>query len=650
MTGLARPGAALVVAVLGLSAPGDVAAESWSPAGPTGGDVRSLAADPRDPRVVYLGTAHGLLYRSEDEGRTWRRPAPGFPTRAMSLDDLVVDPAGTLYAGFWEVRGSGGGVARSTDGGATFEMLEGMSGQAVKALSLAPGDPRVLVAGTLSGVFRSRDGGGSWERVSPPGDPELRNVNSIAIDPADPGTIYAGTWHLPWKTTDGGRTWQAIHAGMIDDSDVMTLTLDRRSSRTVFATACSGIYRSVDAAGRWTKVRGIPGTSRRTRAFAQSLDRPDTFHAGTTEGLWTTEDGGASWRLVTPRHLVVNAVLPLPGGGLLVGSDGAGVLRGSDGGTFVASNDGFSERFVSRILFDGAGVRTLAAVLGDRRHGGVFTAPLAGGPWTRLGDGLEGRDVLSLAVAGGVVLAGTDDGVFASAAGEAWRRLPTVIGGRDVHPRVHDLAAVDRVVLAATSAGLLRSEDLGGRWERKALGLGGAAEAVTAVGSGLALAATPLGFFRSGDGGVTWASVSAGTPEGRVQGLAFLPGSERVVFASTSRGLMRSLDQGRTWQHRGGGLPLLDITGLALHPDGRRLVASEYSRGGLWQSLDSGETWAPFPTTGLASERVWTVAIDPTEPDRLLAASSAGGVHEWGRGAGAGGTAAASGAGGAGPE
>ena len=69
-----------------------------------------------------------------------------------------------------------------------------------------------------------------------------------------------------------------------------------------------------------------------------------------------------------------------------------------------------------------------------------------------------------------------------------------MIGAGDVHPRVRDVAAVaDKVILAATSAGLLRSADGGERWERKILGLGGSAEALAVAGSGLTLAATPLG-------------------------------------------------------------------------------------------------------------------------------------------------------------
>src|SRR5262249_39781365 len=76
------------------------AAEAWRAVGPPGGDVRSMAADPRDPRVLYLGTADGIVYRSEDGGLAWRRLSPGFPRRGMSLDDLEVDKDGTVYVAY----------------------------------------------------------------------------------------------------------------------------------------------------------------------------------------------------------------------------------------------------------------------------------------------------------------------------------------------------------------------------------------------------------------------------------------------------------------------------------------------------------------------------------------------------------------------
>lgn len=606
-------------------------AQSWVPVGPPGGDVRSLAAHPKTPRIVYLGTAGGVLYRSEDSGRSWGRLSPGFPLNGMSLDDLAIAPDGSVFVGYWALRGAGGGVARSDDGGKTFTVLPGISGQAVKALALAPTDSDTVVAGTLSGVFRSGNGGRSWRRISTEGHPELRNVNSIAIDPESPDTIYAGTWHLPWKTTDGGSTWRSIHSGMINDSDVMTLTLDRRSPETVYATACSGIYRSRNGAGRWAKVQGIPSSSRRTRAFAQHDEDPATFFAGTTEGLWITENDGATWTLRTAKDLVVNALLSQPDGSLLVGTDGAGVLRSTDGGrTWADSNVGFSERFVSRVLFAPEGGKIVVGVTADRRHGGVFSAPSSEGPWTRLAPGLEGREVLTIALSGTTVVAGTDDGIFLSR-GETWRRLPTVVDGFELHPHVTDLVALSpRLFLAATSEGLLRSADGGDVWERHRLGVLRTVERVAASGGPerRVLAATPIGFFESRDDGASWDPIAGRIGDARVHALAFLPGFDQVVFVATSRGLYKSEDGGRGWWPRGGGLPMLDITGLTVAEDGRTIYASEFTQGGLWGSDDAGETWAAVATDGLATTRIWALALDPQRPERLLAATPSGGLHE----------------------
>jgi photosystem II stability/assembly factor-like uncharacterized protein len=607
-------------------------AQGWVPVGPPGGDVRSLAVDPRAPNVVYLGTADGVLYRSDDGGLRWHRLRPGFPLRSMSLDELAVGPDGRLFVGYWDVAGSGGGVARSDDGGRTFTVPPGLAAESVRALALAPSDPEVVVAGTLTGVFRSDDGGASWRRLSPDGHPELRNVESVAVDPGNPDVVYAGTWHLPWKTSDGGRTWRSIPAGMIADSDVFTLTVDRRTRQTLYATACSGIYRSTDAGARWAKLRGIPSSSRRTRAFAQDPSRPESLYAGTTEGLWASDDGAATWRLLTPKALVVNAVALLPGGTVLLGCDGAGVLRSRDRGqTWTASNDGFSERFVSRVVFSRDGRRVYAGILGDRQHGGVVEAPSPAGPWRSLGSGLEGREVLSLAPAGDDVLAGTDDGVYVwTPHCGFWSRLRTAAGGLDLHPRVTDLLAVsERVLFAATSAGLLSSTDGGVTWERRALGLGGAVSALAAPAGppGPVVAATPLGVFLSTDSGRTWEQTSPAFSRTSIHALAFLPGSTSVVLATTTRGLFKSTDLGRTWFRPSRGLPPSDITGLALHADGRTVFASDFADGGVYRSEDAGETWQPVTTDGLTSSRVWSLAVEPASSARLIAAAPSGGLH-----------------------
>ena len=602
-------------------------AQSWIPVGPPGGNVRALASDPRDPQRIYLGTADGILYRSDDGGLRWHRLNPGFPLRRCSLDQIAVDRRGTVFVGYWEVQGSGGGVARSSDGGRTFAVLDGVDGESVRALAVAPSDPKVIAAGTPTGVFLSRDRGRGWTRITPDNHADLRNVESLVFDPTDSRILYVGTRHLGWKTLDGGTEWVPVHEGMLDDSDVMTLTVDRWDQRTIYATACSGIYRLTEDATRWTKLGGIPYSSRRTRAFSQGGD-VNLLLAGTTEGLWISDDRGGTWRLVTPKQLVVNTLLVQPGGDILLGTEGAGVLRSPDRGlTWIASNTGFSERFVSRLLFDTAGRRMFAAVWGD---GGVFVTSGVRGPWIRLGEGLDGRQVLSLALLDETIFAGTDDGIFTRGPeATAWTRLTTLLDDYEVHPRVTELLAMPpHGLLAATSNGVLRSLDGGWTWTAPEFGKGGEVFglAMSSDDRDLVVAATQQGFFRSKDGGATWRLVSPKLPGVKPHALTVLPSDDRVLFATTTGGLFRSDDQGTTWQGVTGGIPNSDLNGIAVHPDGRTIYACDFNWGGIFRSVDGGSTWERMPTADLPSDRVWTLGLDPEAPERVLA-SSAGGLH-----------------------
>ena len=602
------------------------------PPRPPGGNVRSLAADPRDPRRVYLGTASGVLYRSNDGGVHWQRQAPGFPRRDCSLDNIVVGDRGTVYVGFWEIDGTGGGVARSSDGGRTFTVLKDISGESVRALALAPSDPHTIAAGTLTGVLLSRDGGRGWKRITTAKDqPDIHHIESLAFDPRDPKILYVGTWHLGWKTIDGGANWTPIHRGMIEDSDVMTLNVDPRHAETVYATACTGIYRSTAGAKEWTKLYGIPYSSRRTRAFAQG-DEGKLLLAGTTEGLWLSEDEGGAWRRVTNKDLVVNALLFQPDGSILVGSENAGVLRSGDRGrTWTASNDGFSEWFVSSILFDAARERVLIGVRGDPRYGGVFASSSVRGPWEHIGEGLEGRQVLALAALGETLLAGTDDGIFArEPEAKAWARLPISAEAQDQHPHVTALMArAPGRVLAATSRGLLVSQDGGRRFVFRSLG-GDAEVQGLAASPGepdRILAAVHSGLYLSEDGGDTWNPISSELNGLNPHAIAFSPTDPQVVFATTSEGLFRSDDRGSTWNLVSGGVPHTDLSGIAIHPNGRTMYATDFTMGGVFRSLNGGLVWRRMPIDGLASDRIWTLCLDPAAPDQLLVGPCAGGLH-----------------------
>ena len=194
----------------------------------------------------------------------------------------------------------------------------------------------------------------------------MRNVDSLAIDPRDPNVIYVGTYHLPWLTRDGGKNWKPMIAGIIDDSDIMSLRLDATNPDRVYMSACSGIYRSENQGGGWTKLQGIPYAARRTQVIVQDPANPKTFYAGTTAGLWVTRDGGESWVLTTSKEWVVNSLVVLTGKNgaperVVLGTEGRGVQVSDDARVdFREANRGFTHAIVKQLI---AGSQTAGHLL-----------------------------------------------------------------------------------------------------------------------------------------------------------------------------------------------------------------------------------------------------------------------------------------------
>ena len=366
--------------------------QDWRPLGPTGGDVRSLAVDPNDARLVYLGSSDGHVFGSRNGGERWERLGRAGNRADSIVTAMLVDPrnSAVLYASTWTLDGEAGGVFGSRDGGRTWRPL-GLQSQTVRALAQAPSNPDILVAGTLAGVFRSKDSGETWQPISPASHPDLHNFDSVAIDPRSPEVIYAGTYHLAWKTMDGGKTWQSIHAGMIDDSDVMSIRILPGSPDQVYASACSGIYHSENAAARWTKYQGIPPTARCTHLILPDPGDPQTIYAATTEGLWKTTNGGAAWNRTTPANWSIStlAIPPQQPGRLILGVEGRGVYLSSDAGkSFRAANDGFYHRQVLDLAVDREHPERMMLVLTNSADS-VFATQDAGRTWISLGTGLK---------------------------------------------------------------------------------------------------------------------------------------------------------------------------------------------------------------------------------------------------------------------
>jgi photosystem II stability/assembly factor-like uncharacterized protein len=588
-------------------------AQVWQAVGPAGGDVRALASDPAHPEILYLGTTDGAIFASHDAGAEWVPLGLVGENQNAVVTAIIVDPrdSARLYAATWtrESAGEGGGVFLSSDGGKSWRG-SGLAGQAVRALAQAASDPAILVAGALDGVFLSRDSGATWQRITPSGDAELRNFDSLAIDPRDPQVIYAGTFHLPWKTTDGGQHWTAIHAGMIDDSDVLSLLTDAENPQRIFASACSGIYRSDDAGAAWEKLEGIPYSSRRTLVIRQDPRRPATLYAGTTEGLWKTADAGASWRRISPRSWVINSMVVLPQlsereSRLLLGTEQHGVLASDDGGaSFHASNDGFHHHRIVSLAVDAQDPERAAAVLENAPVALVMTLD-GGKSWLPMSAGLGGdaaRQIFSSPVGWWAALA---DGGLArfDAQRNVWARIgvisdvSTVDAANDSSRGRNELRAFRQVVndmffgdsawFAATDTGLFVSHDSGRSWTELRFGPGElpvASVRASRDGREIRLVSSG-GMIFSDDAGRTWAWHDLPLESGGAVRLEWAP--DDTLLAVTRTGLYRSRD-GNSWIKAQAGLPGGLADALLTRPE-FWLVSMQAA--GLYISRDEGANW-----------------------------------------------------------
>lgn len=589
------------------------AEQSWQPVGPDGGTVRSLAIDPRDPDRILLGTSAGNLYLSADNGASWSRFARPGNAAEMVLDHIVFDPVDSrnIFVAAWNAQlpNSDGDLFRSKDGGKSWEIVADLHGKSLRALSIAAANPKILVVGALDGIYRSRDGGHDWERISPENHAEIKNIESIAIDPVNPDVIYAGTWHLPWKTEDGGKTWHSIKKGVIDDSDVFSIVIDPSQPSNLLISACSGIYRSESAGEMFRKIQGIPYSARRTRMLQMDPTDHNVVYAGTTEGLWKTTDAGATWKHMTGSNIIINDVLidPRRPAHVLLATDRSGVLASDDGGvSFTASNRGFTHRQAAALLVDRNDSAVLyAGVLNDKEFGGVFVSRDGGQTWKQNSDGLDGRDVFVLRQgADNSLIAGTDHGIFTlKPNGSRWAPRNALFPGKtgvaakkisgrvpapnELAPRVSVLEVAGEKWFTAAPMGLFVSSDSGETWRQESLPLVGVPVSISIAGKVVAIAGRNA-VAVSVNGAESWLPSKPLDPEFAINAVAVDNSGD--IWLATRAGMFRSTDAGDSWK-KISSLRLANILTVQFDEESHRILVTSGSSTNVFESGDNGRTW-----------------------------------------------------------
>jgi len=441
----------------------------------------------------------------------------------------------------------------------------------------------------------------------PPGDPELRPVVSLVFDPVDSRILYAGTTHLPWRTADGGATWQSIHTGMIDDSDVFSIQVDPHRPNRVLGSACSGAYASLDGAQHWNRLN-TPHGAFRTYFIALDPRHSDMLFAGTSDGLIKSPDDGVTWRKVSPHMVKSIAFDRFVTGRIFFASTDGGLLVSTDNGdTLRESNIGFANRTFTSLASSGSALY-LSSEAELYRTEGLATR------WQDVGTGPAGKIlVVSAAPDAPRTLFGAGyHGLFESIdGGRTWHMsegLPEGIRVKALLQRPHG------VVLAGTERGLFRS-DAAGKWSRV---IPSSIDWVQSAGTRALAALTASAALVSEDEGATWRPCGVPAPGAVWYGLALDPAEPKTALAATSRGVFRSVDGCRSWTAGADGLEQATAEAVLFHPTraGEAFVAQG---GEVFRSTDGGLTWQPLD--GGDGPRLWpsSLLILASAPDRVFA-------------------------------
>jgi len=527
----------------------------WEAIGPFGGSAAVVQVDRHHLNTVLAATSNAQLFISEDDGGLWRNLP--FPAELRAtLHAFVVDhqTPGVFLVGLSSEDPQYSGLFRTTDGGRAWRRLTNPGLQEVWSIAIWRRDSRVIAAGTLDGILLTRDGGESWEHTAASDGFEPKPVVSLEFDPLDSNTLYAGTPHLAWKTVNGGVTWLPIHEGMLNDSDVFSILIDNRHHEKLFVGACGGIYRSLQGGEKWTRLRQAKGTSERTYQIAQHPLRPNILLAATASGLAKSVDGGDTWRGLSTQATKWIAFDPRHPDRIFVATDDEGIFRSDDLGEHLeAVNRGFSNR---RLNFLAESGNTLYVGVHDSGGSSILRRMEEDNTWEAVRPAqLVPKEAPTAASpdSGLGPLVTVDNLAVSSISGESWTTnlsgdiedsiYRTDDPGRTGQSRSGINAMVtteDQGLLAATSQGLMRSDDAGMNWKPVPGVLG--SSTVTFVckhpaHAGFLFASQYGVIFVSKDDGRSWTQVREGALGG-VSALLVVPGNpDRLFVLTESRGV-----------------------------------------------------------------------------------------------------------------
>lgn len=303
-----------------------------------GGRATGVSGVPGDPTIYYGGMASGGVWKTTDAGRTWVPLWDKFPEAAPAVGALVVSPANpnVIYVGTGEggaPRGNvigGNGVYKSTDAGKTWAFAGLRGSEFIGRMAISNTDPNlVFVAaggplfrdGGERGLYRTRDGGKTWERVLFVDD--KTGAVDVQIDPGNPNIVWAAMWQVhrkPWimesggpgsglyRSTDGGTTWQKMSGNGLPEGILGKIgvapTADPKRVYALIEAEKGGLYRTDDGGASWQLINSDNEYRQRawyyTNVFADPKDPNKVFVMNT--GAYKSTDGGKTFKSMPTFH------------------------------------------------------------------------------------------------------------------------------------------------------------------------------------------------------------------------------------------------------------------------------------------------------------------------------------------------------------
>ncbi len=342
-----------------------------------GGRSTAVSGFADDPLHYVMGTTGGGVWITEDAGESWENVTDDvLPVGSIGAVEVAPGDPNVIYVGTGSagIRGNvsiGKGAWRSTDRGRSWHAIGLEQTGMIAKIQVDPRDADVAFAAALGnpfaknperGVYRTRDGGATWEQVLFVADSV--GAVDLVMNPKNPRELYAGMWRAErkpwtlidasydggvWKTSDGGDSWTRLTSPEVDNGLPSTalmgrigLTISPADPDRVWALINApdphgGIWRSDDAGGRWTKVTRDRRFRQRhwyySHLEADPLDRNTVYVLNT--GVYRSIDGGEDWQGVSVPHGDVHDLWIHP-------DDSEAMVVANDGGAQVSLTAGRS--------------------------------------------------------------------------------------------------------------------------------------------------------------------------------------------------------------------------------------------------------------------------------------------------------------------